>query len=1018
MNSNLKHIIFFTGILCFSVLTKAQNYSSEVQERIGEKINSIVQKEVSVGKVTIDTITEDKTINIFFNDNLSYYPLRKESIKLIYQLIKEELSTEKNIEKDLIIYTDNQPIEDLIPKFHQGNRKNKDTFQHTNKKPFIENISKPYKTSKGLYNRHIALWQSHGFYYEPKLSRWEWQRARIFQTVEDLYTQSFVLPFLVPMLEASGANVFLPRERDTQTHEIIIDNDGAFANKSLYIEENKDKAWSKGSERGFAHTKTYYQDNDNPFYFGTYRQTTTIKKGEASTISWIPNIPESGEYGVYVSYKTLPNSTDRAHYIVHHNGKDTEFIINQKMGGGTWVYLDTFYFPAGVNQNCKVTLSNLSNKKGEVITADAVKIGGGYGNIARTVSSKGASENLKSSDKKQDAPTPTIKQSIAYPYETSGYPRFTEAARYWLQWAGIPDSIYSPSRGINDYTDDYQCRGLWVNYLAGGSMANPNEKGLNIPIDLAFAFHSDAGTTFNDSIIGTLGIFKTGSYDGKYANGVSRYAARELTDLIQTQIVDDIRNLYHPNWTRRGMWNKSYSEVSTPKVPTMLLELLSHQNFADMRYGLDPRFRFTVSRSIYKGILKYLSSQYNTEYEVQPLPVETFATEFVNENKVKLTWEPVEDILEPTAKAERYIVYTRIGEGDFDQGIVVNTNSFMQNIPLGVVASFKVTALNNGGESFPSEILSVGRSFNSKGNVLVVNGFTRISGPDDFDAQGDSIAGFLDDKDHGVPYIKDISYIGKMKEFRRSIPWMDDDASGFGDSYSNFETQVIAGNTFDYPATHGKSILKAGYSFVSCSKKSVETEKTLLSQYPIVDLILGKEKQSKMGAGGNNQLQYKTFSKELQAQITNFCNQGGSIFISGAYITSDIYDNPLAKKQEEDVHFLNNVLKLKWRVGRAATMSEIKEVTSPLSNKNGKYTFNQGLNKDIYAVESPDAIESASKDSHTVLRYTENNLSAGVAFSGAYKVYAMGVPFEVIQSEDEKDELMAIILSFLQKTNN
>lgn len=1015
MNKYLKHTILFIGILCFCIPVQAQNYSIELQKRIGEKINSIVQQEVSVGKVAIDTIIENKTINVIFNDNLSYYPLRKESVNLFYHLIKQELSSEKQIDKDLIIYSDNHPIEFLIPKYHQGNRKNKNTFSHSNKRPFIENISKPYQSSKGLYNRHIALWQSHGFYYEPKLSRWEWQRARIFQTVEDLYTQSFVLPYLVPMLEAAGANVFLPRERDTQTHEIIIDNDGAFANKSLYIEENKENLWTEGLKKGFAHTKAYYQDDENPFSLGTYRQTTTIKRGEASTISWIPEIPESGEYAVYVSYKTLPNSTSRAHYTVHHNGKETEFIINQKMGGGTWIYLGTFYFPAGVNQNCKVTLSNLSKNKGEAITADAVKIGGGYGNIARTVSSKGASENLKSSDKRQDASTPTVEKSIKYPYEVSGYPRFTEAARYWLQWAGIPDSIYSPSKGVNDYTDDYQCRGLWVNYLAGGSMANPTEEGLNIPIDLAFAFHSDAGTTFNDSIIGTLGIFRTGSYNGKYTNGVSRYAARELTDLIQTQIVNDIRNLYHPNWTRRGMWNKSYSEASTPKVPTMLLELLSHQNFADMRYGLDPRFRFTVSRSIYKGILKYLSSQYNTEYEVQPLPVEAFTSEFIDENKVRLTWEPVEDILEPTAKAKRYIVYTKIGQGDFDQGTIVKTNSYEQDIPLGVVVSFKITALNDGGESFPSETLSVGRAFNSKGDVLVINGFTRISAPDDFDAQGDSIAGFLDDKDHGVPYIKDISYIGKMKEFRRIIPWMDDDASGFGDSYGNFETQVIAGNTFDYPAIHGKSILKAGYSFVSCSKKSVEIKKALLTQYPIIDLILGKEKQSKMGAGENQQLQYKTFSKELQSQISNFCENGGSILITGSYITSDIYDNPLATKQDEDVEFLNNVLKIKWRVGRAATMGGIKEVTSPLSNHNNRYTFNQNLSEKIYRVESPDAIEPANKDSHTVLRYTENNLSAGVAFSGAYKVYAMGVPFEVIQSEDKKDELMATILSFLTK---
>ena len=48
------------------------------------------------------------------------------------------------------------------------------------------------------------------------------------------------------------------------------------------------------------------------------------------------------------------------------------------------------------------------------------------------------------------------KAQVNYPYEISGYPRFCEAARYWMQWAGIPDSVYSDSHGKNDYTDDYK----------------------------------------------------------------------------------------------------------------------------------------------------------------------------------------------------------------------------------------------------------------------------------------------------------------------------------------------------------------------------------------------------------------------------------------------------------------------------------------------------------------------------------------------------------------------------------
>lgn len=89
-----------------------------------------------------------------------------------------------------------------------------------------------------------------------------------------------------------------------------------------------------------------------------------------------------------------------------------------------------------------------------------------------------------------------------------------------------------------------------------------------------------------------------------------------------------------------------------------------------------------------------------------------------------------------------------------------------------------------------------------------------------------------------------------MREFRRAVPWMDDDASGFGDSFGDYETKVIAGNTFDYPSVHGAAILKAGYSFVSCSDEAVEDGAVSLNDYTTVDLILGKECQTKMGRGG------------------------------------------------------------------------------------------------------------------------------------------------------------------------
>ena len=101
----------------------------------------------------------------------------------------------------------------------------------------VKNMDKPYTPSKGLTNKHIALWQSHGCYYEFSTNRWEWQRARLFQTVEDKFTQGFVLPYLVPMLEKAGAYVMMPRERDTNPYEVIVDNDGKEAS-SPYNEKN------------------------------------------------------------------------------------------------------------------------------------------------------------------------------------------------------------------------------------------------------------------------------------------------------------------------------------------------------------------------------------------------------------------------------------------------------------------------------------------------------------------------------------------------------------------------------------------------------------------------------------------------------------------------------------------------------------------------------------------------------------------------------------------------------------
>ena len=223
--------------------------------------------------------------------------------------------------------------------------------------------------------------------------------------------------------------------------------------------------------------------------------------------------------------------------------------------------------------------------------------------------------------------------------------------------------------------------------------------------------------------------------------------------MIQTQILSDVRKVYNPQWSRRGMWNQSYIEARIPDVPTMLLELLSHQNFADMRYGLDPRFRFLICRAIYKGMLRYICFQNKQEPIVQPLPPDRLYTELVETDKVKIGWKAVQDTLEESASPTAYILYSRKDSGGFDNGTLVKGEEIILPIEAGIIHSYKVAAVNKGGISFPSEIVSVYRSPKGEKDktVLIVNGFDRISGPASFESATDSLAGFLYAVDRGVP---------------------------------------------------------------------------------------------------------------------------------------------------------------------------------------------------------------------------------------------------------------------------
>lgn len=1021
-------------------------YTRPVEEVSNDSLTLVINKAVinwipgsqnpgglRVNKVTPNSSTHTTRVNL--NENFTYLPITKEYISDLQQVVKNAMPDSLSgypvqlmVGKHQLAYYINR-IEKLPEKYRQN-------------PPFVTAADPWCSYAKGMKNDNIALWHSHGRYFRTGANSWLWQRPNLFQTIEDIYPMTFILQYVVPMLENAGANVFLPRERDVNRFEIIVDNDtndgGEIFSQPYYKEKTGSKSWTNGEEEGFIYDLADFRDTENPFENGTYRQAETVRKGSnPSVAAWYADIPKEGEYAVYVSYKTLPNSTTDAHYTVNYSGGSKSFLVNQTMGGGTWVYLGTFPFKAGYSdKEAIVTLTNVSEKGGQtLVTADAVKIGGGMGNIARSPRRSDIYYDPSTPENELTAPNAQTAQdededdeadedispdsevdhvqhtdSVAAPkpkgkapvFRTSGLPRYLEGARYWLQWAGFPEHIYSPNHGRDDYKDDYTSRGLWVNYLAGGSRVLPDCEGLNIPIDLSMALHTDAGKRNDDSFVGTLGIYYTAG-GADYKDGTPRITSRALTDMLMRQITGDIRAQYEPRWTRRSMWDKSYAEAHRAEVPTSLIELMSHQNYADMVYGSDPTFRFAVGRAIYKGMARFLAERKGREVVIQPLPVKEFAISRVRRGEYKLTWEPTPDPLEPTALPTGYIILERTqGNMGFRKVGETRNKSFTVKVNDKHIHSFKIVAFNEGGLSFDSEILAMREGADNRKPVLIINGFTRISGPAYF-SEGNQ-AGFKADEDFGVPYIKDISFSGHQKNFSKSS------GNSFGVSGSDYIDKVIAGNTFDFVVMHGISIANAGYGFVSASVGAVEAGKVRLHDYKTVDLILGKQKLTTVG-NGKIGYRFATFPEALQKELTAYLHHGGHLFVSGQYVASDTYGkNP---------EFVENILGVKPE--RAARPYNARITSTPEAATKGfgkrNYNYSNTLNEDIYIVENPDVLHpSGTITTSEILCFEDNDAPAGLLTRpGKGMVFIMSVPFETIRGVQQRDLLMREIIGAFDK---
>ena len=155
-------------------------------------------------KVQKTTLKGDK-LTFYLEDSFSNLIFTEESVAAMYDSLRSQLP-DRYKSKELSIVSHGERIESYVPNILRKSipPDDKRLPSHTQAFNVVTRLD-DVKPLAGLANRNIALWSSHGLYYNRNSERWEWQRPKLFGTVEDLFTTSIVIHYLLPMLENAGA---------------------------------------------------------------------------------------------------------------------------------------------------------------------------------------------------------------------------------------------------------------------------------------------------------------------------------------------------------------------------------------------------------------------------------------------------------------------------------------------------------------------------------------------------------------------------------------------------------------------------------------------------------------------------------------------------------------------------------------------------------------------------------------------------------------------------------------------
>jgi len=224
--------------------------------------------------------------------------------------------------------------------------------------------------------------------------------------------------------------------------------------------------------------------------------------------------------------------------------------------------------------------------------------------------------------------------------------------------------------------------------------------------------------------------------------------------------------------------------------------------------------------------------------------------------------------------------------------------------------------------------------------------------------------------------------------------------------------RATSGNTNDFIRQHGQAFRQNGQVFASATNDALTDGLFTLTDYPIVDVILGEESTAN-----------ETFSTAEQSLVKTYLQNGGQLFVSGAEIAWDLdYKGSAADKA-----FYKEFLKASYVYDNpgstAGTYFGLEPVATQIFDGLDSFNFDNG-NHGTYIVKWPDVITGVNGGINCLQYSGLTSNYAAVSFSGLFpdgtaagKLVNMGVPFETIYPDSVRTKMMTMILDFFAQTD-